>query len=601
LTINLVHHNQVHNGTQTSVNLTRPAVNVHAFVNSSAPEQVPILLDAGSEACYSERFGAKNVRDIFAFTNVSKPPFPVAPDHPITPVGTARGGGNNALHTNKFYANWMLGDQKRPIYTFPYALAWTGHDSSSGTSRMHHGIGVWHTDESGVKYGPGEPAKYFFNPLIHQMILSALELSAASTPQLLLRSPNSMSATGLITIPGSGSGGGRTVMEIPLVQGMGFLTAVYRNATLSLGTYIGFQSFLNVTSNRSSSNLIEGSSKFLAKLKDGSSWVVYILPTGSSNKFELKRDGDIYIGSRPFSGTVQMARLSGSADAYDKTYGVYAINAKLSGSVINNQGQYTISWTKLGARNRELLMFALPHQVESMTEDSSDRLIDLVMRTTTKGNANGILGNSITMLEAELPSTVGFLPWSPDLAHQKKTGVLCQPKQSLPFDRLARKEIEEDIVHRISTQDSVYWSGKIIASYARLAHAAFAAQNHELSGQALQKLKSILVRWAGNSQRHRLLYDPTWGGVVTSWAYDQRNVDLDYGNAKYSDHHFHYGYWVYAAAVAAEMDRNWLSADEGQKVKVWVNSLVRDYAASNQNDQYFPFSRSFDWYHGHSW
>jgi endo-1,3(4)-beta-glucanase len=32
-----------------------------------------------------------------------------------------------------------------------------------------------------------------------------------------------------------------------------------------------------------------------------------------------------------------------------------------------------------------------------------------------------------------------------------------------------------------------------------------------------------------------------------------------------------------------------------------VNSLVRDYANGAENDIYFPFSRSFDWYHGHSW
>jgi len=29
--------------------------------------------------------------------------------------------------------------------------------------------------------------------------------------------------------------------------------------------------------------------------------------------------------------------------------------------------------------------------------------------------------------------------------------------------------------------------------------------------------------------------------------------------------------------------------------------LVRDYANPVANDAYFPFSRSFDWFHGHSW
>ena len=44
------------------------------------------------------------------------------------------------------------------------------------------------------------------------------------------------------------------------------------------------------------------------------------------------------------------------------------------------------------------------------------------------------------------------------------------------------------------------------------------------------------------------------------------------------------------------MDPSWLSAN-----KAYVNTLVRDYANPSAQDKYFPVSRSFDWYHGHSW
>lgn len=33
----------------------------------------------------------------------------------------------------------------------------------------------------------------------------------------------------------------------------------------------------------------------------------------------------------------------------------------------------------------------------------------------------------------------------------------------------------------------------------------------------------------------------------------------------------------------------------------WVNTLIRDAANPSPKDPYFPVSRSFDWYHGHSW
>ena len=62
-------------------------------------------------------------------------------------------------------------------------------------------------------------------------------------------------------------------------------------------------------------------------------------------------------------------------------------------------------------------------------------------------------------------------------------------------------------------------------------------------------------------------------------------------------HHFHYGYFLYAAAVIGYLDPSWLSQDTN---KAWVNTLARDFANS-VSDSYFPFSRSFDWYMGHSW
>lgn len=62
--------------------------------------------------------------------------------------------------------------------------------------------------------------------------------------------------------------------------------------------------------------------------------------------------------------------------------------------------------------------------------------------------------------------------------------------------------------------------------------------------------------------------------------------------------HFHYGYFVHAAAIIAYLDPAWLTQGTN---KAWVDSLIRDYANPVSDDPYFPFSRSFDWFHGHSW
>ena len=64
----------------------------------------------------------------------------------------------------------------------------------------------------------------------------------------------------------------------------------------------------------------------------------------------------------------------------------------------------------------------------------------------------------------------------------------------------------------------------------------------------------------------------------------------------YNDHHFHYGYHVYAAAIAAHFDENW-----GRKHFERVVLLLRDYANPSERDRYFPVFRHKDWYQGSSW
>jgi len=57
-----------------------------------------------------------------------------------------------------------------------------------------------------------------------------------------------------------------------------------------------------------------------------------------------------------------------------------------------------------------------------------------------------------------------------------------------------------------------------------------------------------------------------------------------------------YGYFIYAAAIIGYLDAAWLPANIP-----YVNALVRDIVNPTDSDPFFPVSRNFDWYHGHSW
>ena len=57
----------------------------------------------------------------------------------------------------------------------------------------------------------------------------------------------------------------------------------------------------------------------------------------------------------------------------------------------------------------------------------------------------------------------------------------------------------------------------------------------------------------------------------------------------------HPGYFIHTAAIIAYLDPKWLTLNAH-----WVTTLIRDTASPSTSDQLFPFSRMFDWYHGHS-
>merc|ERR1711903_328323 len=67
----------------------------------------------------------------------------------------------------------------------------------------------------------------------------------------------------------------------------------------------------------------------------------------------------------------------------------------------------------------------------------------------------------------------------------------------------------------------------------------------------------------------------------------------DFGNGFYNDHHFHYGYFSYAAAVACDF------AVCSKEDKERFLLLARDYASPSSDD--FVAARHKDWYLGHSW
>jgi endo-1,3(4)-beta-glucanase len=92
-------------------------------------------------------------------------------------------------------------------------------------------------------------------------------------------------------------------------------------------------------------------------------------------------------------------------------------------------------------------------------------------------------------------------------------------------------------------------------------------------------------------------YDEDWKGLPSRWA-DDPICGLDFGNSCYNDHHYHFGYYVVAAAILVDLVPSY--KDDGAFV-AFIDNFIRDTSNPSKADPYFPQFRTFDWFDMHSW
>jgi endoglucanase Acf2 len=142
--------------------------------------------------------------------------------------------------------------------------------------------------------------------------------------------------------------------------------------------------------------------------------------------------------------------------------------------------------------------------------------------------------------------------------------------------------------------DDTYWTGKGLGRAARIAEIADQLDLTSVRDSALTVIRTRLTDWftasAGKTSR-LFYYDRNWGtliGYPASYASDE---DLN-------DHHFHYGYFVAAAATLAKFDPAWAATG---RYGGMVDLLIRDANNYDRADTRFPYLRDFDIYEGHDW
>jgi endoglucanase Acf2 len=142
--------------------------------------------------------------------------------------------------------------------------------------------------------------------------------------------------------------------------------------------------------------------------------------------------------------------------------------------------------------------------------------------------------------------------------------------------------------------NDTYWTGKALGAGARIAEIADQLGRTDVRDTALAAIRAQLTDWftasAGKTQK-LFYYDRNWGTLI--------GYPASYGSdAELNDHHFHYGYFIAAAATLAKFDPSWASASAYGGM---VDLLIRDANNYDRGDTRFPYLRDFDIYAGHDW
>ncbi len=134
-----------------------------------------------------------------------------------------------------------------------------------------------------------------------------------------------------------------------------------------------------------------------------------------------------------------------------------------------------------------------------------------------------------------------------------------------------------------------YWEGKSLGRLATAAELADAVGEDDTRNELLDAMQKRLEDWFDGKAPRYFVYEPKWSSLIA--------FPDSYGSAsQLNDHHFHYGYFVHAAATVARFRPDWAKA-----YGPMVDLLIRDVANPKSDDPLFPRLRHMDVYAGHSW
>ena len=144
----------------------------------------------------------------------------------------------------------------------------------------------------------------------------------------------------------------------------------------------------------------------------------------------------------------------------------------------------------------------------------------------------------------------------------------------------------------LATWTDSYNEGQMMNRMIQTARIADQTGDNEARDKMITTIKNRLEDWL-NYQAGEVAflfyYNDDWSSMLGYPSGHGQDNNIN-------DHHFHWGYFIHAAAFMEQFEPGW-SEDWGEM----INILIRDAASFDRNDEDFPFLRNFSPYAGHSW
>lgn len=159
------------------------------------------------------------------------------------------------------------------------------------------------------------------------------------------------------------------------------------------------------------------------------------------------------------------------------------------------------------------------------------------------------------------------------------------------YDPAVMEALMADYADRGSFGGDTYWGGKGLVQMALNMSFAKQTGNTDLYAKSRARLTEAFENWltyTPGEDTFFFSYYPRWGAML--------GFDVSYDSDAFNDHHFHYGYFTYAAALLCMEDKEFAA-----KYGELLTMIAKDYANWDREDTRFPFMRTLDPWCGHSW